>query len=150
MFVILDHLGVDLDLDAVMQSKLIQGRVKMGTVDQVIRGLIFDAEIRFQFRESNHTAVFPPPELNTFGLDDVSSQEWFQPPIQQQPARIGRNLDSSPNLLTWPMSANARMLNGDETAPHQVQAPPQEQSLHDHFGQVLRQLRGHRDQLRQR
>jgi hypothetical protein len=82
MFVILDHLGVDLDLDAVMQSKLIQGRVEMSTVDQVIRGLIFDAEIRFQFRESNNTAVLPPPELNTFGLDDVSLQEWLQPPIQ--------------------------------------------------------------------
>ena len=48
------------------------------------------------------------------------------------------------------MSANARLLNGDEAAPRQVQALPQEQSLHDHFGQVLRQLRGHRDQLRQR
>jgi hypothetical protein len=48
------------------------------------------------------------------------------------------------------MLANARMLNSDEAAPRQVQALPQEQSLHDHFGKVLRQLRGHRDQLQQR
>ena len=73
MFVILNHLGIDLDLDAVMQSKLVQGRVKMSAVDQVIRSLIFDAEVRFEFRKSNNTAVFPTPELNTFGLDNVSS-----------------------------------------------------------------------------
>ena len=100
MFVILNHLRIDLDLDAVMQSELVQGRVKMSTVNQVIRSLIFDAEIRFEFRKSNNTAVFPTPDLNTFGLDDVSSQEWLQSPIQQQPARVGRNLDSSANLLT--------------------------------------------------
>jgi hypothetical protein len=102
MFVILNHLGIDLDLDAVMQSKLVQGRVKMSAVDQVIRSLIFDAEVRFEFRKSNNAAVFPTPELNTFGFDDVSSQERLQPPIQQQSARVGRNLDSSPNLLARP------------------------------------------------
>jgi hypothetical protein len=41
--------------------------MEMGTVDKIIRSLIFDAKVGFQLRQPN--------ELNTLRLDDVGSEE---------------------------------------------------------------------------
>ena len=82
MLLVVDHFRIDDNVDSMVQSKLVQSRVEMSTVDEVIWSLVFNAEVGFQFREPNHTAVLPPSELNTLGLDNVSAEEWLQPPIQ--------------------------------------------------------------------
>ena len=54
----------------------------MSSMDEVIRRLIFDAEVGLQLRQTNDAAVFPPAELNAFRLDDVRPEEWLQSPLQ--------------------------------------------------------------------
>ena len=54
----------------------------MSPMDEVIRRLIFDAEIGLQLRQANDAAIFPPAELDAFRLNDVRPEEWLQSPLQ--------------------------------------------------------------------
>jgi hypothetical protein len=55
----------------------------MSTMDKVIWGLIFNAEVWLQLRQPNDTAVLPPPELNTLRLDNMGSEKRLQSPVEK-------------------------------------------------------------------
>jgi hypothetical protein len=70
----------------------------MSTMNEKVRSLVFDAEVGLQLRQPNHTAVFPPQELNTLRLDNMSLEKWIQSPVQEQSARVRWDLNPSTDL----------------------------------------------------
>jgi len=99
MLVVVNHLGVDHDFDPIVQSQLVQGRVEVSAMDEIVGRLVFDTEVGLQLRQPNHAAVFPPPELDTLGLDNMGAEKWLESPIQEEPARVRRDLNSGTDLM---------------------------------------------------
>lgn len=72
VLVVVEHFGIDLDLDAQLKRQLVHGVVEMCPVNHVVRGVKFPLKVWDELGHADGLAVLPSPEGDVTWLDNLA------------------------------------------------------------------------------